>query len=246
MLSGRAHEVFGSVLLLVLEVEKPPSSSAEHAELNTNMDSLNTIQISDRKDVWEWQGKNSLGFCVKAIKTILQNFVDSSSVYVMTWCQWLLKKLNIFAWRAEIGRIPTIEALKSQNIMVNATGCVFCGDAIEDTDHIFTGCIVAVQIWQWLSNWCHTPNVYAFNVKDLWEYHNYIGQGETKKNAVHGLIIIGCWFIWKARCEKTFANKDWKIIDIKNNIKALGFLWFKNRSKLKTVLWSNWCNFNFL
>lgn len=42
------------------------------------------------------------------------------------------------------------------------------------------------------------------------------------------------------------TNKNNTIEDITENIKYLGFLWFKNRFKCRLISWSNWCNFVFM
>ncbi|XP_076890001.1 uncharacterized protein LOC143540934 [Bidens hawaiensis] len=63
-------------------------------------------------------------------------------------------------------------------------------------------------------------------------------------------IITGCMvaaIVWDhARNEKVFEGKDIKIEDIIGDIKSLGFLWFKYRSKNRFLDWSSWCKFKLM
>ncbi|KAJ0493712.1 hypothetical protein HanIR_Chr12g0589221 [Helianthus annuus] len=42
-------------------------------------------------------------------------------------------------------------------------------------------------------------HIYAFAVRDLWEFHNYVDAGQHERDTVHDIIIIECWCIWKTR-----------------------------------------------
>ncbi|KAJ0625067.1 putative reverse transcriptase zinc-binding domain-containing protein [Helianthus annuus] len=69
----------------------------------------------------------------------------------MKWCRWIPKKCNIFAWRAELDRIPTVEALRKRNIDVVFEGCVFVDALTELQTIFFSGCLVSAVVWQWVS-----------------------------------------------------------------------------------------------
>ncbi|KAJ0468126.1 hypothetical protein HanIR_Chr14g0692961 [Helianthus annuus] len=67
------------------------------------------------------------------------------------------------------------------------------------------------------------PSIYAFSFRDLLEQHNIVGFLDLRKEAVQGIIMIGCWSIWKARNEFKFSDRPVKIENINNEMKALGF-----------------------
>ncbi|KAJ0908686.1 hypothetical protein HanRHA438_Chr07g0313201 [Helianthus annuus] len=58
-----------------------------------------------------------------------------------------------------------------------------------------------------------------------------------------GIVIVACWCLWKARNRVVFSSGQANVDDIFNEIRSLGFLWFKNRSKCKSISWSDWCKF---
>ena len=116
----------------------------------------------------------------------------------------------------------------------------------ESADHVFTSCLVASVLWQGISQWCKVSYIYAFSFGDLLELHNFVGLNGTAKEVFQGLISIGCWAIWKARNELRFSNKPVCASDILSEVKAVGYLWFSNRGRLKSISWDKWRKFCFM
>ncbi|XP_076917387.1 uncharacterized protein LOC143577439 [Bidens hawaiensis] len=107
-----------------------------------------------------------------------------------------------------------------------------------------TGCGIPAVVWEHISRWCKVPPIFGFSV--LLELHKTTKLGVVEKEAFHGIITIACWRLWKAKNEKVFDGKEVIVKEIIGDIKAYGFLWFKYRSKHKTLAWSNWCKFAFM
>ncbi|XP_076941741.1 uncharacterized protein LOC143611423 [Bidens hawaiensis] len=122
--------------------------------------------------------------------------------YAMKWSKWVPAKCNIHAWRAEIGRLPSKGVLERRNVRVSDNICVLCEVEGKSVDHITTGCGVAAVVWEHVSRWCKVPPIYAFSVRDPLELHKSIKLGDVEKDAFHGIIVIACWSIWKARNNK--------------------------------------------
>ncbi|KAJ0754982.1 hypothetical protein HanPI659440_Chr09g0352861 [Helianthus annuus] len=58
-----------------------------------------------------------------------------------------------------------------------------------------------------------------------------------------GIIRIGCWSLWRARNGLKFNYKLARIEEIVSEVKSVGYLWFKNRTKLKNLSCNSWCKF---
>ncbi|KAJ0490780.1 putative reverse transcriptase zinc-binding domain-containing protein [Helianthus annuus] len=134
-------------------------------------------------------------------------------------------------------RLPTTVALNRRNMQVEDNYCRFCNSFEESADHIFIACRTASIIWNFLSSWRKIPSIYAFSRKDLFLTHRNLRATEKKKDVVHGLIIIACWCLWRARNNAVFSNSPVKIEGIIGEIKALGYFWYVNRSKYKEMSW---------
>ncbi|XP_076909897.1 uncharacterized protein LOC143567303 [Bidens hawaiensis] len=196
---------------------------------------------SNSNDSWRWLGDHSRVYSVKSVRKKLMEDRVGVGCNVVRWSRWAPIKCNIFAWRAVLNRLPTSEMLIKRNINVESTLCLLCGSGEDTIDHILSGCLVSSLVWQQISVWCRIPQIFAFSSKDIMEIHSSMDLGKREKEILHGIIIIGSWRIWKARNLKLFEEIEVKIEDIMRDIKALGFLWLKNRSKIGDLVWDNWC-----
>ncbi|KAJ0466675.1 hypothetical protein HanIR_Chr14g0674811 [Helianthus annuus] len=85
--------------------------------------------------------------------------------------------------------------------------------------------------------------MFAFGFKDVLEHANFCKLRKEESLIVKGLILLGCWCIWKARNEVVFSNGRGRSEDILGDIKSLGFLWLKNRSRHKNLDRIEWCKY---
>ncbi|KAJ0790592.1 putative 7-deoxyloganetin glucosyltransferase [Helianthus annuus] len=128
-------------------------------------------------------------------------------------------------------RIPTKKALSRRNVNCGDGLCSFCEEFEETVDHIFTACLVATGVWNAIARWVGLPQFYFFSVADILHMEYTSSWSKEKKMALHGVLVISCWRIWRARNERIFKNERRTAVDIVADIKALGFLWFSSRYK---------------
>ncbi|XP_022030879.1 uncharacterized protein LOC110931811 [Helianthus annuus] len=137
-------------------------------------------------------------------------------------------------------------ALLRRSIPVDNSLCVWCDCSEETIEHILTGGCFSTGVWNAITTWCRISGIYAFHVKDLVDMHDYSGLVGNRRIVLHGIIIITCWTMWRARNEKLFSNKDPNVIEMVADIKTLGFLWYKHRFKQGVVDWERWCRFDLM
>ncbi|XP_076897948.1 uncharacterized protein LOC143551383 [Bidens hawaiensis] len=215
-------------------------------EIGSMEASITPMVFPDGEDYWRWVGGGSSGFSVGTVKNLIRaesGFRGSGS---FRWCRWVPVRCNIFAWRAVLGKIPTVDALSYRKISVGRSICVLCEFGDESVEHIFTSCYVASIIWQAIASWCGINNFFAFSMDDLMEVHNYVGLKGYAKTAFQGIVIISCWRIWKARNECVFDRKIVRVGDLISEIKSLSFFWFSNRFDKYSLSWDSWCRFTFM
>ncbi|KAJ0856584.1 putative reverse transcriptase zinc-binding domain-containing protein [Helianthus annuus] len=203
------------------------------------------ISLEDRMDKWEWIGAADKSFSVKAVKKLLSNSGQPVNPMQEPFdeCKWLPDKINILMWRAAMNKIASVDNLRRRNIEVQDGMCVLCKDGEESVSHMFASCYVATTLWSHISRWCNVQNLFFFGFEDVAKIHEFVGLKGVKKEAFKGIVRIGVWCVWKARNKARFENKEIRIDEIINEVKALGFLWFKNRSKCKDIEWGDWCKF---
>ncbi|XP_021991152.1 uncharacterized protein LOC110887900 [Helianthus annuus] len=207
------------------------------------MSSLTGVQVSTVKDRWKWSANSAGLFLVKTVKRMLKEEVVQDNSFVIDWCKWVPAKVNIHTWRMEMDRVPTAEALKKRNVGIGDSICPMCNSEEETVEHVFSACFIASNVWNGISSWVKIPNIYAFSLKVLHTFYKDLNLSEKKKDAMQGILMIVCGSLWRARNNAKFSNSPIRIDSILSEIKALGFLWFSNRSKHKGLEWREWTSF---
>ncbi|XP_022007604.1 uncharacterized protein LOC110906841 [Helianthus annuus] len=140
-------------------------------------------------------------------------------------------------------RLLTRCALAVRNVPVQDRTCVLCGNYDETSEHIFVACQFAQLIWQNVASWCRIPPIIAFEVKDIITLHEVCSGSAKMKKALHAVTLVTIWSIWKTRNDAVFHQKAPNWVKNLDEIKALAYLWVKNRSKLASLTWEEWSNF---
>ncbi|KAK2637553.1 hypothetical protein Ddye_032345 [Dipteronia dyeriana] len=125
--------------------------------LPIDRDEILSIPISwnGGQDFLKWHYDKRGEFSVKsgydlAVKDRLQSSSSNTSKSSRWWNSlWKLNippKVRIFAWRACMNEIPSLETLWKRKIIVDPR-CISCGKGPESTSHTFFGCRTAKKVW---------------------------------------------------------------------------------------------------
>ncbi|XP_022039936.2 uncharacterized protein LOC110942466 [Helianthus annuus] len=202
--------------------KKYPSSDVEVKEVVECHRLLHGVRRNDRFDQWIWnKGSNAL-YSVKETRIWLNEEDPRDNGNVFKWSKWIPNKCNIFLWRASMDQIPTLDALRRRNIVLGDGSCYLCGEAVENTEHIFTACRISDRVWTGVASWCRLPSFFLFSIDDIRSYVDQMNTSKTKKEIVYGVLILTAWRIWKARNEKAFDSIDANVVHIVSDVKALG------------------------
>ncbi|KAF5761432.1 putative reverse transcriptase zinc-binding domain-containing protein [Helianthus annuus] len=235
----------GGMRLMCWDWSRSPATAEELLDKQMLEDRLHLVNLEDKEDGWVWDHGSSADFEVASVKKWLRGPVSSESHVGFKWSSWVPNKCNIFMWRAYLDRLPTKMALARRNIFIDNLFCDWCESSEESIEHVLTGCVISSGVWSAISAWCNIPRSFVFHVKDLVDIHELSGAVGIKKVVLHGVIIIACWRLWRARNDKVFDNKVPKVEDLVADIKSLGFLWYKSRFKSGVVVdWDRWCMFD--
>ncbi|MFS7937724.1 putative reverse transcriptase zinc-binding domain-containing protein [Helianthus anomalus] len=218
-----------------------PDLADEAQELVSLSSMVSLVVIGVGKDMWKWLGDSTGSFSVRSVKDMLNHGNINPERFVFEWCRWVPLKCNIFAWRLELNRIATYDALFSRGIVSQVGTCPMCGSDDESVIHLFISCRFASIIWYKVSRWCHIPSIFAFSIKDLLEIHKFSRLGASAKKILQGVIITVCWCIWLARNKTVFSVYRASEEEVFSDVRSLGFFWFRHRSSFRTLSWHDWC-----
>ncbi|KAJ0428689.1 putative reverse transcriptase zinc-binding domain-containing protein [Helianthus annuus] len=115
-------------------------SSQAASDLSDNIQQLcmllADVQLSAEKDRWSWQADSKGIFTVKSVKRLLFSEIEAAPGFIMEWCRWVPSKCNIHAWRMELNKLPTGDALRRRNIGIEDISCPFCYSEDESVEHV--------------------------------------------------------------------------------------------------------------
>nr|GEV66192.1 RNA-directed DNA polymerase, eukaryota [Tanacetum cinerariifolium] len=82
-----------------------------------------------------------LSFWLPQIRSILDDLFLPSSSEATRWVKFIPIKINIFAWRVRLDRLPTRCNLLNRGVITESSLCPLCSLVPEDSLHVFSGVI---------------------------------------------------------------------------------------------------------
>lgn len=218
----------------------------EKEELENIYALIQNSNFLDHDDTWQWEAQGKTGFTVRATREMLTKQAGVNQLDIFPWNKKLPLKINIFGWRLWLNRLPTRISLSHRNMVLDNLNCPFCEEDVETLDHLFTGCCFSLLVWSEIEKWCHLPPIIAFSTKDLLIIQQNVNGSIQRKMMVQAVMLISCRVIWKSRNIMVFNCKRTKIEEVLGEIKSIGFLWLKSRSKNDNFNKDQWLEFSFI
>nr|GFA50985.1 RNA-directed DNA polymerase, eukaryota [Tanacetum cinerariifolium] len=132
---------------------RPVRDGVERSQWEDLVSLVGGISLSVFADRWVCDLTYDGEFRVRDIRTTLDNLFHPSLVVATRWVKHVPIKVNIFAWRARLDRLPTGGNLISIGVLLDSSYCPNCDLATEDSHHLFLGCDLAKSIAQKLCRW---------------------------------------------------------------------------------------------
>nr|GEW82667.1 putative RNA-directed DNA polymerase, eukaryota, reverse transcriptase zinc-binding domain protein [Tanacetum cinerariifolium] len=111
-------------------------------------------------------------------------FWGKIGLLAMRWNTLVPRKVNILFWRVALDRIPTRSNLLMRGIYLSDIMCVICGNEIEERDHVFSSCDVAVCTWRAVFRWLQLSTVSMGTINDTMQWVDLCGMLEKKKKVI--------------------------------------------------------------
>ncbi|GKE03206.1 RNA-directed DNA polymerase, eukaryota, partial [Tanacetum coccineum] len=134
------------------------------------MSTLGSISLSSAVDRWVCDLNGDGEFRVKDIRSSLDNLFLPAMIDATRWVKYIPVKVNVFAWRARLDRLPTRGNLVSRGVFLDSSLCPVCGLALEDVQHVLFRCDMAKLIFNRICRWwdLHWVDVSSFEDWDVW------------------------------------------------------------------------------
>lgn len=161
--------------------------------------------LSEEDDSVVWPHVASGKFSVKSLYSRLISGTPTSK-FKNVWAAKVPPKIKIFLWQAFRGRLPSADQFRIRN-GPGTVSCALCSQ-LEDTNHIFFGCVLAKLAWCCVRSWLEVS--WAPNSFDELRLVSSGLHGASKRLFWVGFGALG-WALWTTRnkftIEGVFPNK---------------------------------------
>ncbi|XP_076953170.1 uncharacterized protein LOC143627172 [Bidens hawaiensis] len=222
---------------------RSPTNMAEVEEFRGLLMVCQGLCLVHGNDQVVWSLDSSGVFSVQSLKAHIVENSFAIPEFVFVWNNLVPKKVGFVAWRAVLGRLPTFDALAKRNIPVSSVLCPICGEVDESVEHVFVSCGLAQTVWSLIAQWCNMPDFFIFSIRDLVDLHRFIPVPKDKAKVFQAICLVTVWCLWKKRNALVHNGSPIQVTTLLEEIKVMGFLWFKNRSHRFGLSWEDWCGF---
>ncbi|GJY67390.1 RNA-directed DNA polymerase, eukaryota [Tanacetum coccineum] len=197
---------------------------------------LDTVILSNMDDRWFWDLNGDGVFQVKDVRSMLDEAFLPKMEVPTRWIKSIPIKVNVFAWKLYLDRLPTRSNLSRRNVSLPSLACPLCDHVLEDSSHLFFGCSVAKDIQKLICRWWNL-DVHPYESYEDWlSWFKSIRLGSKAKEVLEGVFYVSWWSLWNFRDQFLFASPIPRKDAIFDNIVLRSFYWCVARCN-RTLNW---------
>nr|GEU89845.1 RNA-directed DNA polymerase, eukaryota [Tanacetum cinerariifolium] len=111
--------------------------------------------LANAEDRWYWDLNGSGAFYAKDVLNLLdESFLPKDNI-ATRWIKFIPIKINVFAWKVYLDRLPTRLNLLHRGVHVPSLSCPIYSAAPEDTSHLLFSCGMASDVVRLVCRWNH-------------------------------------------------------------------------------------------
>ncbi|GJV95719.1 ribonuclease H-like domain-containing protein [Tanacetum coccineum] len=174
----------------VSSLRRDVRGGVEFTQLSQLLVLLDTVVLSNTDDRWVWDLNGEGSFHVKDARILLDDNFLPKVVSPTRWVKSIPIKLNIFAWKVSLNRLPTRINLVRRGVSVSPISCSICQAGLEDLDQLLFCCSMAIDV---------TRSICVFYTAwwSIWTYRNQLlfADSHPRKEVIYDDIDIKSVFV---------------------------------------------------
>ncbi|GJU76062.1 RNA-directed DNA polymerase, eukaryota, reverse transcriptase zinc-binding domain protein [Tanacetum coccineum] len=115
---------------------------------------ISYTETNEVEDTFVWSLGTDGSFSIKDARFTIDSKILPSLAPSTVWYKNIPQKVNIFIWRLILDRLPHKLNLSSYGIDIQAITCFSCNGNVESSNHMFSKCNIAKDIWMLVRKWC--------------------------------------------------------------------------------------------
>ena len=200
---------------------------------------LDSVSLSSSADRWFCDFNGDGSFRVKDIRQHIDDLLLPPSMEATRWLKCVPSKINVFAWRARLDRLPTRCNLLYRGVEIESSLCPVCGLVPEDISHILFKCDLAVSICRRICHWWNINWIEVNSFVDWTGWFSSIRLPSKIKQMLEGTFYVAWWHLWNFRNQTIFNANPPRRSVIFDDILSRSFMWCNSRCA-KTFSWESW------
>ncbi|GJS69465.1 RNA-directed DNA polymerase, eukaryota [Tanacetum coccineum] len=216
-----------------------PRGGAEQFQFDKMCSSLDAVILSHSRDKWTWSLDPNGEFSVKTARDFIDDLMLPKECTATRWLKCIPLKINIFAWRVYLDKLPTRANISLRGIDIPNIMCPICNSSMESTNHLFFSCTLAKDLLKKVTRWWELEYVDIHSYGDWLDWLKSLKLQNRVKDLFEAVCYVLWWSIWKYRNQAIFGGMKQRLETFFDDILLLSFTWCNSRSNLK-FNWSTW------
>ncbi|XP_071740158.1 uncharacterized protein [Rutidosis leptorrhynchoides] len=162
-----------------------------------------------QKDTWRWDLSGNGIFKCKVLSGLIDSKLlnTSSSASGTLRNSFVPKKVEVFVWRVNKGRIPVLVELDKRGIDLNSVRCPLCDNDIECLNHALIKCEKVRELWLKIFEWWNISQPSTLNISDILKGN--VGQfgSDLGKRLWQSTLWSCIYHIWKTEMRRCLRAK---------------------------------------
>nr|GEZ97291.1 RNA-directed DNA polymerase, eukaryota [Tanacetum cinerariifolium] len=202
--SGLMLVLLGSV---ALSLRRTVRGGVEAHQLYILQNLIGSTILTNLKDRWVWDLNGEGVFRVKDLRNLLdESFLPKDST-ATRWVKSIPIKINVFAWKVYLDRLPTRLNLIRRGVHVPSLSCPVCNDAYEDMSHFLFSCDLANDIVRLVCRWWNLTWSPLGSYSEWISWFNSIRLCSRIKGMLEEVFYVTWWCLWNFRNQLLFATQ---------------------------------------
>ncbi|GJV12069.1 RNA-directed DNA polymerase, eukaryota [Tanacetum coccineum] len=141
---------------------------AERVQLEEVSKLIDSIALVEEQDKWVWNLEGDGMFKVASARRFIDEGLSEMEGVQTRWVKLVPIKVNVFAWRLALNKLPTRFNMSSRGLEIPSIVCPLCNVEAEMVDHLFFSCSVASSIMAKVLGW------WGFLESGILSYHSWV------------------------------------------------------------------------
>ncbi|GJW56983.1 RNA-directed DNA polymerase, eukaryota [Tanacetum coccineum] len=220
-------------------LRRPVRDGAERQQWDELCAILDPVILSPSKDRWICDLSGDGAFRVKEVRSLLDNILLPSFDVSTRWVKFIPIKINIFAWRARLDRLPTRSNLVRRGVVMDSDLCPVCGLVTEDIAHVLFRCDLVGLTFRKICRWWELDWQVLMSFEDWNDWFSAIRLSSKVKLMLEGVCYVAWWHIWAFRNHLIFDATPPRRSMIFDDIVSRSYYWCVNRCNVH-FSWETW------